>query len=123
MNNEQNWLVLLYYYYTPINNTQEFRKKHKEFCNNRNLTGRIIIATEGLNGTISGPVDDCNDYIEFIKNDGRFLEMQYKIDKCDEHLFPRMSIKIKNNLININRDDLDPNLETGIHLSPEDFKK
>jgi len=117
-----NWLVLLYYYYTPINNTEEFKQQHKDFCSKRNLKGRIIISTEGLNGTISGPSNDCNDYMQFIKNDGRFNKIQFKIDECKEHLFPKMSIKIKNSLININRDDLDPTVETGLHLSPKEFR-
>ena len=119
---ESNWQVLLYYYYTPIVDTQKFKVKHKEFCISRNLTGRIIIASEGLNGTISGPKEDCDEYKDFIKKDGRFPNIRYKIDKCSEHLFPKMSIKIKNNLININRDDLDPNVKTGVHLSPIEFR-
>ena len=119
---ESNWQVLLYYYYTPINNTEEFRNEHKIFCKNRNLRGRIIIAKEGLNGTLSGPIKDCEEYQDFLRKDGRFSNIEYKIDKCKEHLFPKMSIKIKNSLININRDDLDPNKETGIHLSPKEFR-
>ena len=117
-----NWLVILYYYYTPIDNVEEFKNQHKEFCNSKDLTGRIIISTEGINGTISGQSNDCNSYIDFIKEDGRFKDIEYKIDNCTEHLFPKMSIKIRNSLININRDDLDPNIETGIHLSPKDFR-
>jgi len=119
---ESNWQVLLFYYYTPIVNTQKFKVKHEEFCISKNLTGRIIIASEGLNGTISGPKEDCDEYKDFIKNDGRFQNIRYKIDKCSKHLFPKMSIKIKNNLININRDDLDPNVKTGVHLSPLEFR-
>jgi len=51
--------VLLYYKYINIDNKEEFYNNHKGFCNNLKLKGRIIISTEGLNGTVSGSEDDC----------------------------------------------------------------
>lgn len=118
----KDWQVLLYYYYTPIENTIEYKKIHKEFCNKKNFRGRIIISSEGLNGTISGLKDECRQYINFVRSDLRFSNIEFKIDDCDGHLFPKLSIKIRNNLININREDLDPNKSTGIHLQPKDFR-
>ncbi len=115
------WVVLLYYHYTPIEDTIKYKLDHQIFLKKFDFTGRIIISSEGLNGTLSGKEIDCYEYIKFVKKDIRFKNIEFKIDKCDKHLFPKMSVKIRNNLININRDDLDPNLETGIHLSPKKF--
>ena len=115
------YIVLLYYYYTPIENTIKYKLDHQIFCNNLDFRGRIIISSEGLNGTVSGKKLDCMKYINFVKEDKRFENIEFKIDKCEGHLFPKLSIKIRNNLININRNDLNPNEETGIHLSPKHF--
>lgn len=115
------YIVLLYYYYTPIENTIKYKLDHQIFCNNLDFRGRIIISSEGLNGTISGKKLDCMKYINFVKEDKRFENIEFKIDKCEGHLFPKLSIKIRNNLININRNDLNPNEETGVHLSPKHF--
>lgn len=111
--------VLLYYCYTEINDTEEYYTKHKEFCMNYDMTGRIIIATEGLNGTISASKEDCIKYMEFVKSDKRFDNIDFKVDTCMEHLFPKMSIKIKPYLIKLNAGII--NKDTGTHLSPLQF--
>lgn len=113
--------VLLYYCYTHIDDTERYLNEHKNFCEKYDLTGRIIIAEEGLNGTVSGPENDCIKYMEFVKNDSRFMKVDFKIDSCEEHLFPKMSIKIKPYLIRLNGGDLDPTVDTGTHLSPIEF--
>ena len=113
--------VLLYYYYNKISDTNEYYNTHKLFCNSLDLKGRIIISTEGLNGTISGSSEDCNKYMNFVKSDKRFQYIEFKIDECNEHLFHKMSIKIKPFLIKLGIDNLDPNVDTGIHLSSDEF--
>lgn len=113
--------VLLYYYYTKINNTIEYYDKHKLFCENLDLKGRIIISTEGINGTLSGSSNNCVKYMDFVKSDESFKFIEFKIDECIEHLFPKMSIKIKPYLIKLGIKNLDPNIDTGTHLSPKHF--
>lgn len=113
--------VLLYYCYTHMNDTERYLNEHKNFCEKYDLTGRIIISEEGLNGTVSGPENDCIKYIEFVKSDSRFNKIDFKIDRCEEHVFPKMSIKIKPCLIRLNVGDLDPTIDTGTYLSPVEF--
>ena len=60
--------VLLYYYYTKIDQPLDIMNQHKTFCSKLNIKGRIIIATEGINGTISGPIEDCNKFKIWLKN-------------------------------------------------------
>lgn len=115
------WVVLLYYYYIPIENTIKYKQDHISFLKKYDFRGRIIISSEGLNGTLSGKQMECEEYIKFVKKDIEFKNIEFKIDKCDGHLFPKLSVKIRNNLININRDDLNPNIETGIHITPKKF--
>jgi UPF0176 protein len=112
--------VLLYYCYTNIKDTEHYYNQHKKFCESLDLKGRIIIADQGLNGTISGPEEDCIKYMNFVKSDDRFKKVDFKIDICNEHLFEKMSIKIKPYLIKLGI-DIDPNEDTGIHLEPKEF--
>ena len=46
--------VLLYYQYVPIEDAEQFAKDHLAFCQEIGLKGRILIADEGINGTVSG---------------------------------------------------------------------
>ena len=63
--------TLLYYCYSPIANAEQFAADHLTFCKSLNLVGRIIVADEGLNGTISGTKEACETYMRAIHADER----------------------------------------------------
>ena len=67
-----NYQVLLYYQYVPIEDPKEFAKEHLEFCRSLDLKGRILVGNEGINGTLSGLVEDTEKYIEAMHQDDRF---------------------------------------------------
>jgi predicted sulfurtransferase len=62
--NTKQFNVLLYYIYTPIENAEIVREAQHLFCLENNLLGRIIVAPEGLNGTISGLAEDCMNVLQ-----------------------------------------------------------
>ncbi|MFD2682185.1 oxygen-dependent tRNA uridine(34) hydroxylase TrhO [Bacillus seohaeanensis] len=119
---DKQYRVLLYYKYVTIENPEEFTKEHKELCNSLGLKGRILIATEGINGTVSGTVEQTNQYMDIMKNDARFADMVFKIDKADEHAFPKMKVRHRPELVTLRlEDDINPNELTGEYLEPKEF--
>lgn len=114
--------VLLYYMYVPIEDPEEFAREHKEFCNELGLKGRILVANEGINGTVSGPVEQTDRYMEAMKQDPRFAEMVFKIDEADGHAFPKMKVRARPELVTLRlEDDVNPNEITGKYLEPKEF--
>ncbi|KML41158.1 rhodanese-related sulfurtransferase [Cytobacillus firmus] len=114
--------VLLYYMYVPIEDPEEFAREHKAFCNELGLKGRILVANEGINGTVSGPVEQTDRYMEAMKQDPRFAEMVFKIDEADGHAFPKMKVRARPELVTLRlEDDVNPNEITGKYLEPKDF--
>ena len=65
--------------YTTIENPEEFVEQHLEFCNSLELKGRILVATEGINGTASGTVEQTEKYMEVMNNDPVLLESFLKL--------------------------------------------
>jgi len=63
--------TLLYYCYSPIAGAEQFAADHLAFCKSLNLVGRIIVADEGLNGTVSGTKESCEAYMAAIHADER----------------------------------------------------
>ena len=59
--------VLLYYIYSPIENPDLYREVHHLLCLRLNLLGRVIIAAEGINGTVSGLTADCDAYMAALR--------------------------------------------------------
>lgn len=114
--------VLLYYIYSPIENPEQYREEHHLLCLNLNLLGRIIVAPEGLNGTVSGLAADCEAYMEALHADPRFAEMEFKVDEADGHAFQKLHVRIKNEIVHSDL-PVNPRLQTGIHLEPDAFKQ
>ncbi|MFT4031220.1 MAG: rhodanese-related sulfurtransferase [Siphonobacter sp.] len=112
--------ILLYYLYTPIENTLAYREEHHRFCLENNLLGRIIISEEGLNGTVSGLEEDCQRYMDWLHADARFAAIQFKIDEHDGHVFHKLHVRVKDEIVNSDL-PVNPLKETGIHLEPKEF--
>ncbi len=115
--------VLLYYCYTPIANPEEFREQHHLFCLELGLMGRIIIAAEGLNGTVSGTPESCQKYMEAVKADPRFEKLEFKVEGVDKMAFQKLHVRVKSEIVHSSLEHIDPNQRTGIHLEPEEFRK
>ncbi|MEH7383499.1 rhodanese-related sulfurtransferase [Bacillus sp. JJ1533] len=114
--------VLLYYKYIEIDDPQAFRDTHFEVCTELGLKGRILVATEGINGTVSGTVEQTEKYMEYMLNDSRFSDMVFKIEKSEGHAFKKLKVKVKPEIVNLNlEEDLNPNEITGKHLPPKEF--
>ena len=116
--------TLLYYCYSYIENAEEFAAEHLEFCKSLNLVGRIIVADEGLNGTVSGTVESCERYMAAIHSDERFSKTDFKVDVVDEPSFIKMHCRYKSEIVHSGLRDpkvINPAERTGIHLDPKDF--
>ncbi len=114
--------VLLYYYYTPIEEPVEFAAEHLAFCKEIGLKGRILVANEGINGTVSGDYEQTQAYMEKMQNDPRFKDIVFKIDEADGHAFKKMHVRPRPELVNLSlEDDINPNELTGRYLSPKEL--
>lgn len=116
--------TLLYYCYSAIKNAEQFALDHLQFCKSLNLVGRIIVADEGLNGTVSGTEAACKTYMDTLLADPRFAKIDFKIDEVNEPSFIKMHCRNKSEIVHSGLRDphiINPEKKTGIHLEPEDF--
>ncbi|GAA1378803.1 rhodanese-related sulfurtransferase [Peribacillus frigoritolerans] len=114
--------VLLYYLYVPIENHEEFAAEHLAACKALELKGRILVASEGINGTVSGTIEQTEKYMDMMKSDPRFADIVFKIDEAEGHAFKKMHVRPRNELVTLRlEDDINPNKTTGKYLSPKEF--
>ncbi|WP_025026742.1 oxygen-dependent tRNA uridine(34) hydroxylase TrhO [Caldalkalibacillus mannanilyticus] len=119
---QEQYQVLLYYKYIPIENPEQFAKEHLKRCQELELKGRILVATEGINGTVSGTIDQTNEYMKIMHENPLFHDMVFKIDRTEGHAFKKMHVRPRKELVTFNlEDDVDPNQVTGAYLSPKEF--
>lgn len=118
--------TLLYYCYSRIEDAEQFASNHLQFCKSLNLVGRIIVADEGLNGTVSGTDESCRIYMDTLHADPRFSKIDFKIDDVEEPSFIKMHCRYKAEIVHSGLRDpgiINPEKKTGIHLEPADFVK
>jgi len=116
--------TLLYYCYSHIDNAEQFAADHLQFCKSLGLVGRIIVADEGLNGTVSGTPEACRAYMDAVHADPRLAKTDFKIDEVDEPSFIKMHCRYKPEIVHSGLRDpkfIDPTKETGKHLEPHEF--
>ena len=116
--------TLLYYKYVCIPNAETVTAQHLAFCQRLGLVGRIIIAPEGLNGTVSGTVVQCQKYMDKLNESALFHGIDFKIDEVEEPSFSALHVRCKEEIVNSGTKwlkDVDPTKQTGIHLEPHEF--
>lgn len=116
--------VLLYYHYFRPGDPERYFQVHRDLCQRLDLRGRILIGHEGINGTVSGPVEATTLYRRILGADPRTAEMAFKIDLVEDHVFPKLSIKFRPEIVTLGLetdDDIDPNRLTGKKLQPSEW--
>lgn len=120
---KNDYLVLLYYCYSTIEDPEAFREEHHLMCLDLNLRGRIIVAGEGLNGTVSGLREDCGQYMARVKADPRFEDIEFKVDEVPDHTFSKMHVRVKPEIVHVGLHHIDPRQRTGGYVEPDEFRQ
>lgn len=115
------YLVLAYYSFFEIEDPKALILGHKKFLKDRDVSGRIYISEEGVNGQMSAAEDDAHAYMEWLTLDPRFANQKFKIHEHSENCFPRMTVKYRKQLVAL---DCEVDLEKGgQYLSPHEWKE
>lgn len=120
---DHNFQILLFYIYTEIKSPKKFLESHRKLCQSLNLKGRIIVASEGINGTIEGTIKATESYVGFMNKDLRFKNTHFKKSISNGKAFPKLSIKLRDDIVSSSIKDLnlDPNKAAGKYITPEEL--
>jgi UPF0176 protein len=99
-----------------------------ELCQNLGLTGRVIVAHEGINATLEGTTENINKYLESYLADPRFSDTHIKKSVGTGSAFPKLSIKARKEIVSLHledvgEEDFSPLEVTGKRLKPEELKQ
>ena len=88
----------------PEAELEDIAQEHLDFCRDVGLKGRVYIGTEGISSTVTGNLGQCQAYRWFLENSRYFKEItdiETKSTPVDGHEFPRMSVKIRNEIVTL----------------------
>lgn len=114
--------VILFYKYVAIADPAGLVASQRELCSALGLKGRVLIAAEGINGTLAGPRAAIDQYVAALRADERFADIEIKSSPGDADTFPRLMIKVRPEIVTLGADiPLTPDLDN--HLTPAEWKK
>lgn len=113
--------VILFYKYVAIAAPEELREAQRELCQRLGLKGRILIAYEGINGTLAGPVGAIDAYVAELRADARFADLEVKTTPGDETTFPKLAVRVRPEIVTLGAGPLPA--DTHNHVSPTEWKR
>lgn len=113
--------VVLYYKYVHIENPKQIMKWQRRLCQRLELTGRILIGQQGINGTVAGSDNAVEGYIQAMNKHDLFGGIDFKLDEGGSELFPRLRTAIRDEIVTLGVSPDKARIEhTGVHLTPEE---
>ncbi len=91
------------------------------FCVDHEVKGTLLLAHEGINGTIAGPENGIRAVLAFLRADPRLATLQHKESWSPKPPFTRMKVKLKKEIVTLRVPELDPNKTVGQYVKPADW--
>ena len=113
--------VRAFYKFVAVDDPQGLRDRLIVELQARTMKGTILVATEGINGTISGKPDDMATFMALLRADPRFTDLVTKDATTDAQPFQRLKVKVKPEIISFRRPEANPVERVGTYVAPEDW--
>lgn len=113
--------IIIFYKYVNVPNPEQEKEVMLQMCLNDNLKGRIILAHEGINGTVAGTMEATERYMQYLNEHALFNGMDIKenIVSPEFEYFPRMRVQVKPEIVNLRIDPSITSEKGGKHLTPD----
>ena len=114
-------VVAALYQFVRFPNYQDFQAPLIEFCKSHDVKGTLLLADEGINGTIAGSRAGIDAVVTHLKEIGPFDNLEYKESKAETMPFMRLKIKVKKEIVTFGAPAADPMAMVGTYVKPEDW--
>ena len=119
--NKNSFKVAAFYAFVDLSNLEKLQKTFNHFLKKENITGTVLLAHEGVNGTVAGTEAGIDRFKNFLKLNNLYEQQNFKISSCEEDPFTRLKIKLKDEIVSIGNELADPATIVGEYVRPEDW--
>lgn len=116
--------VLLFYKYVDVDAPEELAAHVRSLASELSLTGRVIVAHEGINGTLEGTVENTEAFVAQFFIDARFADVQVKRSGGTGKSFPSLCVKVRKEIVGtgFSDEEANPRVSTAPRISPEELR-
>ena len=117
------YCVTALYHFTRLADFQSLKEPLQNMCDLLEVKGTILLAREGINGTVAGTDDAIQALQVFLKSDPRLTKLEHKESRAQEMPFYRMKVRLKKEIVTMGVDGVDPNVIVGTYVDPKDWNE
>jgi UPF0176 protein len=118
---EHKYLTAALYKFVELPDFAALQPNIHAACAAHHIKGTILLAREGINGTIAGLPVDIHAVLDYLRQDPRFADLEHKESYADTHPFYRMKVKLKKEIVTMGVPSVNPNNTVGTYVKPEDW--
>ena len=111
------------YKFTRLDDFEEIQGPLKIFLESLNIRGTLLLAKEGVNGTISGDNESIMKSLDYLQKDERLVGLEYKFSYSEKPPFKRLKVKLKKEIVTLGVSDIDPIFSSGTYVKPADWNE
>lgn len=115
------FVVAALYQFIEVDDIAGWQEKLKDICTSCHLMGTLLIAKEGLNGTLSGRYDDMRRFLHWLETKTIFTGLELKFAVHEELPFHRMKVRLKREIVTMGTPDISPTKQAGTYIAPKDW--
>jgi UPF0176 protein len=115
--------VCALYKFTALEDYEQLRQPTQDKLNELSIRGTLLLAREGINGTVAGQPEAIDDFLEWLQADVRFAGIDCKMSFHAVAPFHRTKVKLKNEIVTMGMEGIDPNKVVGTYVDPEDWNE
>jgi UPF0176 protein len=119
------YLTAALYKFVSLPNYKSLQAPILEACVSNHIKGTLLLAEEGINGTIAGLPQDIHNLLHFLRSDAifenHFADLEHKESFASEHPFYRMKVKLKKEIVTLGVPGVSPTKKVGTYVKPEDW--
>ncbi|MDB4839346.1 rhodanese-related sulfurtransferase [Amylibacter sp.] len=114
-------IVAALYHFTKFSDYKKLQDPLRKICNSEGIKGSLLIAYEGINGTISGSRSGIDAVLKHIQSMPGCSDLEHKESFASEIPFKRMKVKLKKEIVTMGQPHIDPTLNVGNYIEPSDW--
>ncbi len=114
-------VVCAMYKFVRLENFQEMRQPLQQVMEDNGVKGTLLLANEGLNGTVAGSREGIDALLTWLKSDDRLADISYKESFDEDMPFYRTKVKLKKEIVTMGVEGVDPRKVVGTYVKPKDW--
>ncbi|MGB1394997.1 MAG: rhodanese-related sulfurtransferase [Candidatus Puniceispirillaceae bacterium] len=115
------FVVAALYQFISVEDVTGWQAKLRDICASCQLMGTLLIADEGLNGTISGRYDDMHRFLDWLLNKTIFSAPELKFAVHEKRPFHRMKVRLKKEIVTMGAKGISPTKQAGTYVAPQEW--